>query len=139
LIDVHQNRTVTKSISLLIFNPADEPEARLSAAHIIGYLFGYAHLTNTRSLALLGDAEPSAYELLFSFFSPAEKDQFHHLVRSNEDMGNEQIENDVMSPTIEEISDALPLATVLPQDVLSHATSIAAALCAAPEDDRAAS
>jgi hypothetical protein len=121
------------------FLPTDAPEARLFAANIIGYLFGYAHLTNTRSLALLGDADASAYELLFSFSCPAEKEQFLHLVRSNEDLGNEYIENDFMSPTIEEISDARPLATVLPQDVLSHATLIAATLCAAPADDRAAS
>jgi hypothetical protein len=37
------------------------------ASDIIGYLFGYAHLTNTRSLALVGDPEANAYELLFSF------------------------------------------------------------------------
>jgi hypothetical protein len=40
---------------------------------MIGYLVGYANLTNTRSLALLGDPDASAYELLFSFSSPAEK------------------------------------------------------------------
>jgi len=121
------------------FLPTDDPEARLFAAQIIGYLFGYAHLTNTRSLALLGDADACAYELLFSFSSPAEKEQFLHLVRSNEDMGNEYIENDLMSPTTEEISNARPLATVLPQDVLSHATLIAATLCAVPLDDPATS
>jgi hypothetical protein len=43
-----------------------------------------------------------------------------------------------MSPTIEEISNARPLVMVLPHDVLTHATLIAATLCAAPEDDRAA-
>ena len=37
------------------------------ASDIIGYLFGYAHLTNTRSLALVDDPEANAYELLFSF------------------------------------------------------------------------
>ena len=35
----------------------DGPEARLFGADIIGYLCGYAHLTNTRSLALLGDRD----------------------------------------------------------------------------------
>jgi hypothetical protein len=121
------------------FLPGDDPEARLFAAQIIGYLFGYAHLTNTRLLALLGDADAGAYELLFSFSSPAGKERFLHLVRSNEDIGNEYIENDFTCPTTEEISNARPLATVLPQDVLIHATVIAATLCAAPEDDRAAS
>jgi hypothetical protein len=33
------------------FLPTDDPEARLFAADIIGYLSGYAHLINTRSLA----------------------------------------------------------------------------------------
>jgi hypothetical protein len=52
--------------------PTNDPEARLFAAELIGYVFGYAHLTNTRSLALLGDTDAAAYELLFSFSSPAE-------------------------------------------------------------------
>jgi hypothetical protein len=39
------------------FVPTDDPEARLFAGDIIGYLFGYAHLINTRSLALLDDAD----------------------------------------------------------------------------------
>ena len=54
------------------FLPTDDPEARLFAADIIGYLCGYAHLTNTRSLAPLGDPDASAYELLFSFASTSE-------------------------------------------------------------------
>jgi hypothetical protein len=43
---------------------------------IIGYLVGYASLTNTRSLAVLGDPDASAYELLFSLSSPEEKNEF---------------------------------------------------------------
>jgi hypothetical protein len=45
------------------FLPTDDPEARLYGADIIGYLVGYANLTNTRSLALLGDPDAGAYEL----------------------------------------------------------------------------
>ena len=56
------------------FLPGDDPETRSFSAEIIGYLFGYAHLTNTRSLALLGDPDAHAYELLFSFSSPEEKE-----------------------------------------------------------------
>jgi hypothetical protein len=67
--------------------PTDDPEARLYGADIIGYMVGYANLTNTRSLALLGDPDAGAYELLFSF-SSEEKNEFLNLVRSNEDMGN---------------------------------------------------
>jgi hypothetical protein len=83
------------------------------------------HLTNTRSLALVGDPDANAYELLFSFSSPKEKKQFLE-VRSNPEMGNDYIENDLLSPTTKEIKDARPLAMVLPQDVLNHATLITA-------------
>ena len=121
------------------FLPTDDPEARLFAADIIGYVFGYAHLINTRSPALLGDPDASAYELLFSFASPDEKDQFLDLVRSNEDLGSDYIENDFMSPTTEEIRNARPLATVLPEDVVTHAALIAATILASSEDDRAPS
>jgi hypothetical protein len=81
------------------FLPTDDPEARLFAADIIGYLCGYAHLTNTRSVALLGDPDAIAYELLFSFASTSEKDQFLDLVRSNKGLGNDYIENDFMHPS----------------------------------------
>jgi hypothetical protein len=121
------------------FLPNDDPEARLFAADIIGYLCGYAHLTNTRSLALLGNPDGSAYELLFSFASPTDKDQFLELVRSNEDLGNDYIENDFGPPTTEEIRNARPLAAVLPQDVMTHAALVATIVFAGAEDDRAAS
>lgn len=121
------------------FLPTDDTEARLFAADIIGYLCGYAHLTNTRSLALLGDPDASAYELLFSFASPAEKNQFLDLVRSNEDLGNDYIENDFGSPTTEEIRSARPLAVVLPQDVMTHAALVATIVFAGANDERAAS
>ena len=78
-------------LCIVEFLPTDNPEARLFAADIIGYLVGYANLTNTSSLALLGDPDASAYELLFSFSSPGEKNEFLNLVRSNEDMGKDYI------------------------------------------------
>ena len=37
-------------------------------------------------------------------------------------MGNDYIENDFMSPTTEEIMKARPLAIILPEDVVTHAT-----------------
>jgi hypothetical protein len=114
------------------FVPSDDTEGRFFAAEIIGYLFGYAQLTNTRSLALVGDSDAGAYELLFSFWTPEEKDQFLDLVRSNADMGKDYVENDFMSLTKQEIRDARALVAVLPEDVLIHATLIAASLCAGP-------
>ena len=92
-----------------------------------GTLVGYANLTNTRSLALLGEPDAGAYELLFSFSSPEEKNKFLNLVRSNEDMGNEYI-IELTPPTTEEIGNARPLATILPHDVLNHVMLIAVTL-----------
>ena len=50
----------------------NDPEARLYSAGIVGYLVGYADLSNTRALALLGDPD-TAYELFFSFSTPEEE------------------------------------------------------------------
>ena len=115
------------------FLPSNDPEDRVFGADIIGYLLGYAQLTNACSLALVGDPEAGAYELLFSFSTPGSKDQFLNLVRSNENMGSDYIETDLMSPTTEEIRNARPLAVVLPEDVVSRATLIASVLCADTE------
>ncbi len=109
--------------------PRDDPEARIFAADLVGYLIGYAHLTDTRSLALVGDPVDDAYEFLFSFSSPEGKRQFLELIRSNEDLGDAYIENDLMFPTLEEIRDARPIANVLPEDVFYRATLIVASLC----------
>jgi hypothetical protein len=86
----------------------------------------------------VGDPDASAYELLFSFPSPEEKNEFLNLVRSNEDLGNDYI-IEFTQPTTEEIRSARPLAMVLPQDALTQVMLIAATLCAGTEDDRAVS
>jgi hypothetical protein len=72
----------TDWLSTVEFLPTDDPEARIFASDIIGYLFGYAHLTNTRSLALVGDPDANAYELLFSF-SSLHKDRHLQTTESN--------------------------------------------------------
>ena len=74
-----------------------DPEGRDLAADTIGYLLGYAHLTNTRSLALVGDPDMMAYEILFSFSSTSEKKRFLDLIRSNDELGNEYMENDPLA------------------------------------------
>jgi len=61
-----------------------------------------------------------------------------NLVRSNEDMGKDDI-IELTPPTDEEIRNARPLATVPPQDALTHAMLIAATVCAGRKDDRAVS
>jgi hypothetical protein len=53
-------------------------------------------------------------------------------------MGNDYI-IEFTPPTTEEIRNAGPLATVLPQDALTHAILIAATLSAGTEDSRAVS
>jgi len=89
---------------------------------------------STRVLALIGDPDASAYELLFSFSSLEEKNEFLNLVRSNEYLGNDYI-IEFTPPTTEEIRNARPLATVLPQDALTHAMLIAATVGAGIRPD----
>jgi hypothetical protein len=113
----------------------EDPEDRDLAADTIGYLLGYAHLTNTRSLALLGDPDMMAYEILFSFSSPAEKKRFLDLIRSNDELGNEYVDNDLLEPIREEIRDARPLAVVLPHNVMARAAVVAATVCAGPSHE----
>ena len=82
-------------------------KGRLFAAAIVGHLFGYAQLTNSR-------------------------------VRSKDDMGDDYI-IEFTPPTLEEIRNACPLATVLPQGALTHVVLFAATLSAGTEDGRAMS
>ena len=51
----------------------DDPEARVYTSEIIGYLVGYAHLTNARTLALLADAENNASNFCSRLPLPREK------------------------------------------------------------------
>jgi hypothetical protein len=107
----------------------EDPEGRDLAADTIGYLLGYAHLTNTRSLALVGDPDMMAYEVLFSFSSPSEKKRFLDLVRSNEELGDDYVVNDLIKPVKEEIRDARPLTTILPERALTRALLVATSIC----------
>jgi hypothetical protein len=77
------------------------------------------------SSAILTPALTSFY---FSFSSPAEKNEFLNLVRSNEEMGNDYI-IELTPPTTEEIRNARPLGTVLPPDALKHVMLVAATVC----------
>jgi hypothetical protein len=101
---------------------------RLFGADIVGYLVGYAQLTNRVFWHASAIPRP-VLELLFSFSSPEEKNNFLNSVRPNEDMGKDYI-IELTPPTTEEIRNARPLATVLPQDAFTHAMLIAETLCA---------
>src|ERR1700722_16831920 len=107
----------------------EDKEGRDLAADTIGYLLGYARLTNTRSLALLGDPSAEAYEILFSFSTPEEKARFLEMVRLNDDLGSDYIHTDLLRPTLDEIRKARPIAAVLPQQVLVRASLLAAVIC----------
>jgi hypothetical protein len=109
-------------LCIIEFLPRDDEEQRAYGAEVIGYLLGYAQMTDTRMLALLGDPEAQAYELLFSFRSPAQREAFIALVQSNEI--TETDPELLMTPAQSEIEDARPLAMVLDEDVVRHAMTI---------------
>jgi hypothetical protein len=67
-----------------------------------------------------------------------EKRQFLDLIRASEDIGNDYIENDFMLPTNEEIRNARPLQTILPEDGLKSCRAHRNKFCVGAEDDRAA-
>ncbi len=113
-------------IVLLIFLPRDDAEDRTRAAESIGYMLTYAQMTDTRMLALLGDPNADAYELLFSFNSAENKAQFLHLLMSNDETHCEDFE--IMIPPQEEIDAAQPIAKVLPEDVFQRVTLTATML-----------
>jgi len=59
---------------------------------VIAYLFGDAPLTNTRSLALVGDPNANAYKLLFAFsWSRQEVDVFVWSGNSNVNSVNRHV------------------------------------------------
>jgi hypothetical protein len=121
-------------LCIIEFLPRDDEEQRSYGAEAIGYLLGYAQMTDTRMLALLGDPEAQAYELLFSFRSPSQKEAFIALAQSNEI--TETDPDLMMVPVRSEIEDARPLAMVLDEDVLRHATSIAITLMTGSDSAR---
>jgi hypothetical protein len=66
-----------------------------------------------------------AYEILFSFSSRVEKERFLDLIRSNDDLGNEYVDTDLIQPVKDEIRIARPLAEVLPPTALTRAILVA--------------
>ncbi|MGD0446595.1 MAG: hypothetical protein ABSA39_21885 [Edaphobacter sp.] len=104
----------------------DDEEDRARGTEAIGYMFAFAQMTDTRMLALVGDPQADAYELLFSFSSPANKAEFLRLFQSNEET---RCEDDmILVPRQDEIDAAQPIALVLPADVMREVTVIATML-----------
>ena len=121
----------------LQFLPSNDPEQRSFDTDDLGHLMGYALLTDTRVLALLGDPAAEAYEILFSFCSSELKTRFLELIRGDENMGPAYIQDEFSIPTVDEIRKALPLSMVLPNDVLQEVTLIAAVLIGGTYDSPA--
>jgi hypothetical protein len=108
------------------FLRGDDDEDRARGTEAIGYMFAFAQMTDTRMLALVGDPQADAYELLFSFSSPANKAEFLRLLQSNDET---RCEGDmILVPRQDEIDAAQPIARVLPADVMREVTVIAAML-----------
>ena len=104
----------------------DDEEDRARGTEAIGYMFAFAQTTDTRMLALVGDPQADAYELLFSFSSSANKAEFLRLLQSNEET---RCDDDmILVPRQDEIDAAQPIARVLPADVMRKVTVIAAML-----------
>ena len=115
------------------FLPKDDLESQDVGAQVVGYLYGYAQLTNTRTVALMGDPDAEAYEILFSFISPSAKQEFLSLVRGNPELGDPYIEDDLKVPSVTEIKHARPLASVLPSEILSRVFLVSTAVSGAAE------
>ena len=120
-------------VTLAMVDLTDQQD-RAECGDFIGYLFGYAFLTNTRCLALVGDPSMVTYELLFSFESPERKREFLALTNGNEITRAEPEE--WMDPSPDEIRDARPMALVIPKDIMKRARLIATLVMAADEDCR---
>jgi hypothetical protein len=69
---------------LIEFLRRDDEHDRARGAEAMGYMLAYAQRTDTRMLALLGDPEADAYELLFSFNSAKNKAEFLRLLQAND-------------------------------------------------------
>jgi hypothetical protein len=119
-------------IVLIEFLRRDDDEDRARGTESIGYMFAFSQLTDTRMLALVGDPQADAYELLFSFPSPVNKAEFLSLLQSNDETRCE--EDMILVPRQEEIEAAQPIARVLPVDVMQQVTIIAAMLCGGDSD-----
>ncbi len=110
----------------------DDDEDRARGTEAIGYMFAFAQVTDTRMLALVGDPQMDAYELLFSFSSSANKAEFLRLLQSHEETRCE--EDMIMVPRQDEIEAAQPIARVLPADVMRQVTVIATMLYSGSSD-----
>jgi len=80
----------------------------------IGRLFGFEQATTARMLALVGDPDVPTYEILFSFDSRETRQELPALVLQDGHASPDE-EGMFMVPTHDEIKDARPIGSVLPE------------------------
>ena len=98
----------------------DDPEVNLETLNWIGRLFGFATATNTRMLALVGDPELPAYEILFSFDCAENHQEFLRLVEAD----SYADASDFTVPSRNEITEARPVGMVFPREQAALITGI---------------
>jgi len=98
----------------------DDPEVNLETLNWIGRLFGFATATNTRVLALVGDPELPAYEILLSFDCTESHDEFLRLVEAD----GYADASEFTVPSRDEIAAARPLGLVFPSEQADLITGI---------------
>jgi hypothetical protein len=106
---------------MLSGNEVDEEDLDLNWT---GRLFGFAQVTDTRMLALVGDPDAPTYELLFSFNSIENKQRFLELVKLD-GYADPDEEGTFSIPQYSEIRDARPLGAVFPKKQAEFITQIA--------------
>lgn len=119
-------------IVLIEFLPRHDAEDRARGTDAIAYMLAFAQMTDTRMVALIGDPEADAYELLFSFSSPGNKAEFLRLLKSNDATDCE--DDEILVPEQAEIDAAQPIARVLPEDVMQRVTIMATMLLSGQSD-----
>jgi hypothetical protein len=98
----------------------DDPEVNLETLNWIGRLFGFATATNTRVLALVGDPELPAYEILFSFDCAESREEFLRLVEAD----GYADASEFTVPARDEIAEARPVGLVFPNEQAELITGV---------------
>ena len=98
----------------------DDAEVNLETLNWIGRLLGFATATNTRMLALVGDPELPAYEILFSFDCAESHEEFLRLVESDGYADTSEF----TVPSREEIAEARPIGLVFPSEQAELITGV---------------
>ena len=98
----------------------DDPEVNLETLNWIGRLFGFATATNTRMLALVGDPELPAYEILFSFDCAENREEFLRLVGA----GGYADASEFTVPSRSEIAESRPIGLVFPGEQAELITGV---------------